>query len=82
MAYKLADLLYKLEMDGFEWEELIRELERKKEKRQSVPLRIRETVYQEFKKECADNKISDVVEVLMIGFVRFQRARKKKKPEK
>lgn len=78
MAYKLIRLLYKLEMDGFEWEELIKELERKKEKRSSVPLRIRETVYKEFKKACDDSKISDVVEVLMIGFIRYRRVPRKK----
>lgn len=79
MAYKLAELLYKLEMDGFKWEELIKELERKKEKRRSVPLRIRESIYTEFKKECADSKISDVIELLMVGFIRFKRYSRDKK---
>jgi hypothetical protein len=76
---KLIALLYKLEMDGWDWEILIKELEAKSERRISVPIRVRESVYKEFTRACGDATIADVVELLMVHFIRFKRSSSNKK---
>lgn len=61
-------------MDG--WEDVVKEFERRTEAREVKMLRIKPSIYADFKKACG-GKVSEAIELCMLKFVNEKKTREK-----